>query len=82
LQPQTRVFPKLAWISTCFSEVLQLTLPHNSNRISKTACHEKFWKNPGICKMFSSKWFQIPRARYFKTSFSKIPFVKKCINLN
>ena len=29
-----------------FQKFLQLTLPHWSNQFSKTACFEKFWKNP------------------------------------
>ena len=54
------LFPKLAWISTCFSKVLQLTLPHHSNRISKKKefsqlvsklALQKFWVRK---KMFST----------------------------
>jgi hypothetical protein len=52
---QRILFPKLAWISTCFSKVLQPTLPHHSNRISKTACHEKFWKTLVFQNVFFQK---------------------------
>lgn len=70
---QRILFPKkLARISTCFSKVLQLTLPHHSNRISRTACHEKFWKNPRyLQKRFHQNDFKFRVLAISKRLFQK-----------
>jgi len=51
---------ELSWIS----KVLQIA-PSFSSKISKLLVLKSF----GICKTFSSKWFQTPCTHYFETSF-------------
>jgi hypothetical protein len=49
---QKILFSKLAWISTRFSKVLQLALPHYSNRILKLHDLKGFRKAPVFAKRF------------------------------
>ena len=75
-------FSKLASISTHFKSPNYLgfqkfckSLPHSSSKISKLLVLKSF----GICKMFSSKWFQTPHTHYFKTSFVQNAYLEKFI---
>jgi hypothetical protein len=78
---QKILFPKLAWISTCFSKVLQLTLPHHSNRISKIACLKNFWEKPQYLQnIFIKMIFKLHVPAIPKHLFQKFQFGKKFIN--